>query len=80
MKDNTKTTTKKAVAKQVANKACKEVAECQCQSVTAHENRMIERSVLITSLLVNLFFLVGWIVIASSSQYAQALGRVIYNM
>jgi hypothetical protein len=80
MKNNTKTTTKKTTDKRVAEKAPKEVTVCQCQSVTMHENRIIERSVLITSLLVNLFFLVGWVVIASSSDYAQTLGRVIYNM
>jgi len=78
MKNNTKT--KKTTNKQATTQAPKGVAGCQCQSVTANENRMIERSVLITSLLVNLFFLIGWVVIASSSDYAQTLGRVIYNM
>jgi hypothetical protein len=80
MKNNTKTTTKKTTNKSVAAQAPKEKIACECQSVTANENRMIERSVLITSLLVNLFFLVGWVVIASSSHYAQSLGRIIYNL
>jgi hypothetical protein len=80
MKNNTKTITKKTATKQAVSKACDDMAGCACQSVTAQENRIIERSILVTSLLVNLFFLVGWVVIASSSDYARALGRVIYNM
>jgi hypothetical protein len=82
MKNNTKTTTQKT-NKQTAEKVektCEKATACQCQSVTAHENRMIERSILVTSLLVNLFFLIGWVVVASSSEYAHTLGRVIYNL
>lgn len=84
MKKNPKTTTKKttekAIAEKACEKACKEAVQCQYQSVTAHENEIIVKSVLVTSLLVNLFFLVGWVLIASSTDYAQAVGRVIYNM
>jgi hypothetical protein len=84
MKNNTKTTTKKTakktVAKPVAKKTRKSKATCKCESILAQENKIIERSILVTSLLINLFFLVGWVAIAANSEYARALGRVIYNM
>jgi hypothetical protein len=78
MKQNTKTSTKKTAAQPKAQKACAGV--CRCQSVVAQENKIIGRSILVTSLLFNLFFLVGWVMTLASSDYAQTLGRVIYNM
>jgi hypothetical protein len=81
MKHNTKTTTNKTIKQQDVKEACKDKdATCKCQSTIAQENRIIERSILVTSLLVNLFFLVGWVVVVASSDYAHALGSIIYNM
>ena len=70
MKENKKTTKQHTA----------EASSCQCQSVVTHENRIIERSALVTSLLINLFFLVGWVTIMASHDYARVLGSIIYNL
>jgi|GEM_PF-4532945 len=75
MKQNTKTTTKKT-----SKQSTKKTDNCKCQSVHVQENAMIERSILVTSLLVNLFFLIAWVTILANNDYAHTVGRVIYNL
>jgi hypothetical protein len=80
MKNNTTKTTKKSTTKNAVAEKRPVAKDCDCQNALKHENEIIMRSLLATSLLINLFFLVGWVAVMVSSDYAHAVGTAIYNL
>ncbi len=86
MKHNTNKTTRSCSAKSAKTDVA-ETKNVKTNVVSVHrttrsglDHDIVINSTLAVSLLVNAFFLISYIVIASSPTYAQALGRAIFNI
>lgn len=75
MKENNKKTTKQSTAKKrIHARAFNYVKELQ------FEKEIFRNSILATSLLFNLFFFAGWVLILVSPDAAREIGQAIYNI
>lgn len=81
---NAKTNTSgKATAKETKQKdakvSVKKASPVSPEYVVSRLNQDVRNSVLVVSVLVNLFFLIGWLVIQVSSRYDTALINYLQN-
>lgn len=82
MKNNTNTTTKTTNKTNSKNSKQKEVAKTQsCRVMESGLDRdILMNSLLVVSVLINVFFLAGYMLVASDGESARAVATMIYNL